>query len=604
MRVCSVSLLLRHFLFGLRDYGTATWEGGEAECDHRPATMRAGRNEDRPMLAGSVATNAAQLRRAARVPCGHCGAVRVDEQIGLEATLPEYLDKLVAVFREVRRVLKPDGLCMIEMGDSYAGAGYSNHANTGRARREDGGKQRHTSNRGVCANLTDLLHPGDERGITLLGGRWIFRATTARKHVLLNDQSTPDRVLTSLLGAKRICIKQGQDDFGQFINLLGAEVELRITDEAGTSRNQGSDIEILLNESENVRIVITQGHLDTEPPLAIAGLRIAPIQDSQAAFSIEKTGEPVAERIRDVEAIGNAVAGDASAEGLLSVDSVDDTVTLKNGFMPDAKHRGNFVVAEASAEQFTLASGDGRIHLTICGVGHCYAPNQHGSLLRYVELYNIANRNAHLGRSKQLMGVPWRLALALQEDGYILRQEVIWHKPSAMPESVTDRVTRAHSTVFMFARSERYYYDADAIREPHADDWYARASSWRDGTGTRMNTEHTPGGNRYGERPFSAPPNPLGANKRSVWTINPEPFPEAHFATWPPSLVKPMILCSTRPGDTVLDPFSGSGTTGVVARSLDRRYVGIELSEKYCAMSVRRLERQTPALPLDWSAAT
>jgi site-specific DNA-methyltransferase (cytosine-N4-specific) len=153
-------------------------------------------------------------------------------------------------------------------------------------------------------------------------------------------------------------------------------------------------------------------------------------------------------------------------------------------------------------------------------------------------------------KPKDLLGIPWRLAFALQDDGWYLRSDIIWHKPNVTPESVKDRPTRAHEYLFMLTRSERYFYDREAIME-------------REGGGER--------------------------NRRTVWSINTQPFPDAHFATFPPALVEPCILASTRPGDFVLDPFFGSGTSGLAAQRLDRGYVGIELRREYIEIAAKRL---------------
>jgi site-specific DNA-methyltransferase (adenine-specific) len=150
-------------------------------------------------------------------------------------------------------------------------------------------------------------------------------------------------------------------------------------------------------------------------------------------------------------------------------------------------------------------------------------------------------------KPKDLHGIPWRLAFALQDDGWYLRADIVWNKPNAMPESVKDRPTRSHEYMFMFTKDEQYYYDRNAVLEPN------------------------------------------GRNCRSVWNINTQPFPGAHFATFPPKLVEPCIKASTRDGDFVLDPFFGSGTVGLVAQQLNRRYVGIELHPDYVALAAERL---------------
>ncbi len=155
-------------------------------------------------------------------------------------------------------------------------------------------------------------------------------------------------------------------------------------------------------------------------------------------------------------------------------------------------------------------------------------------------------------KAKDLLGIPWRLAFALQDDGWYLRADVVWNKPNAMPESVRDRPTRAHEYVFMFTKDEKYFYDRKAILEAN------------------------------------------GRNCRSVWNIHTQGFSGAHFATFPPKLVEPCIKSSTRPGDFVLDPFFGSGTVGLVAQSLERRYVGIELNAEYVSLAAQRIGLEKP----------
>lgn len=157
-------------------------------------------------------------------------------------------------------------------------------------------------------------------------------------------------------------------------------------------------------------------------------------------------------------------------------------------------------------------------------------------------------------KSKDLLGIPWRLAFALQDDGWYLRADVVWNKPNAMPESVKDRPTRAHEYMFMLTKDERYYYDRSAILEEN------------------------------------------GRNCRSVWNINTQGFSGAHFATFPPRLIEPCIKASSRPGDFVLDPFFGSGTVGLVAENLKRRYVGVELNPDYVALAAGRIGLKEPSV--------
>lgn len=189
---------------------------------------------------------------------------------------------------------------------------------------------------------------------------------------------------------------------------------------------------------------------------------------------------------------------------------------------------------------------------------------------------------------KNLIGVPWRVAFALQADGWILRSDIIWAKRNLMPEGVTDRVTKAHEYIFMLTKKPSYYFDDDAIREESDPDQVAhneRYAKEYDVHTARAATTGQPGNvNNIG---IHSRPGKSGRNKRSVWTVSSQPFNEAHFAVYPPELIRPCILAGSKPGDLVLDPFSGSGTTGLVATQEGRRYVGFDLNSDYLDLSLR-----------------
>jgi len=197
-------------------------------------------------------------------------------------------------------------------------------------------------------------------------------------------------------------------------------------------------------------------------------------------------------------------------------------------------------------------------------------------------------------RDKTLLGIPWRVALALQADGWILRSDIIWYKPNAMPASIKDRPTTDHEYVFMLARNKDYYYDADAIREPHVT--FSEQSRMKGGRrhfgkvgGTPESGKNAGNSNLHDAR-WDQAFHPNGRNKRTVWEIPLGKFRDAHFAVYPEKLVEICILASTREGDYVLDPFAGSGTTGVVAYRLARNFTGIELVDKYQGMAQRRID--------------
>lgn len=209
-------------------------------------------------------------------------------------------------------------------------------------------------------------------------------------------------------------------------------------------------------------------------------------------------------------------------------------------------------------------------------------------------------------KPKDRCGVPWRVALALQADGWYVRQDIIWHKPNPMPESVRDRCTSAHEYVFLLSKSPRYYYDAAAIYESSSPSTHARLAqnvAAQIGS-TRANGGMKTNGNMKAvARKLAVPGNgiknngsfdaamavmPDTRNKRSVWTVASAPYAEAHFATFPPALIEPMILAGSRPGDLVLDPFFGSGTVGEVAQRLGRQWLGIDIAAHYAPLQVER----------------
>ena len=190
-------------------------------------------------------------------------------------------------------------------------------------------------------------------------------------------------------------------------------------------------------------------------------------------------------------------------------------------------------------------------------------------------------------KSKDLIGIPWMLAFALRADGWYLRQDIIWHKPNPMPESVKDRCTKSHEYIFLLSKSKNYYYDNEAIKEP-AKDW---------GTRDRTNGKyHNPG---TGLQPHSGlTKSYTKRNKRSVWSVNKKPYKGAHFATFPPELIEPCVLAGSKEGDIVLDPFMGSGTTAMVAKKLGRDYIGCELNKDYASLQTDRISTIPQRLPI------
>jgi len=202
----------------------------------------------------------------------------------------------------------------------------------------------------------------------------------------------------------------------------------------------------------------------------------------------------------------------------------------------------------------------------------------------------------------RLLGMPWRVVFGMEEVGWVLRSDIIWHKTNAMPSSVKNRPTTDHEYVFMFSKSSDYFYNADAIREPHVT--FSEKSRMMGGRGHFGKRGGTPEQGKNGGNPnlhtarWDQAFHPLGRNKRTVWQIPLSKFPEAHFAVFPEKLVETCVMASTRPNDVVLDPFVGSGTVAVVAQQFGRHFIGIDCSAEYCNIAKTRLKKGQPALGL------
>jgi DNA modification methylase len=218
-------------------------------------------------------------------------------------------------------------------------------------------------------------------------------------------------------------------------------------------------------------------------------------------------------------------------------------------------------------------------------------------------------------KPKDLLGIPWMVAFALRADGWYLRSDIIWHKPNPMPESVTDRPTKSHEYVFLLSKSERYFYDADAIAEPVTASTIERLSQptldQQEGSDrvpgkTNGRMKAVPprfGGTKYGDhdspehRTKSGNAYDIGdgtRNARTVWSITTQPYSGAHFATMPPALAERCVKAGSKRGDTILDPFTGAGTTGLVADRLGRDFIGVELNPAYAALARQRIADDSP----------
>ena len=236
---------------------------------------------------------------------------------------------------------------------------------------------------------------------------------------------------------------------------------------------------------------------------------------------------------------------------------------------------------------------DGTLWLNL---GDSYASNTKGSCgpsskqdSNAGSRYNPRKFN-HGVKEKDLMGIPWMVAFALRADGWYLRQDIIWHKPNSMPESMTDRCTKSHEYIFLLSKSLQYYFDAKAIAEQQQQSSRERLTRGWNGDGDRG----YPNGPQNHLKNYmgsfdSVEETPLTRNKRDVWTVTTKPYREAHFATYPPDLIEPCIKAGCPEGGIVLDPFMGAGTTALVAHKLNRNYIGTELNPEYCQIAEKRI---------------
>jgi len=323
-------------------------------------------------------------------------------------------------------------------------------------------------------------------------------------------------------------------------------------------------------------------------------------------------GDENCNHFRDNHVSNSCTTGHSSSqkEGGIA-DSIYKTVCKKCGAVRQDRQLGLEVTPEEYVSKLVAIfsevkrclTDDGTLWLNLGdtyfggGGGNQYSPENNGFMAKSFKAnpeyeksagfnYSYRNKKHEDLKPKDMVGIPWMTAFALRYDGWWLRQDLIWHKPNPMPESVTDRCTKSHEYIFLLSKSQKYYFDYEAILEPYTepmnrwggDKLVANGESmWDDGTGQST----------YRNRNMR--PNENGRNKRDVWTVNTKPYNEAHFATFPENLIVDMVKAGCPPKGLILDPFMGSGTTGLVARKLDRNYVGIELNPKYISIAEQRI---------------
>jgi len=531
----------------------------------------------------------------------------IEGQLGLEKTPEEYIEKMVEIFREVRRVLRSDGTLFLNLGDSYMGSGGAHkehHANPGLSKSFERGGVPHanlcgTSDKApvnyqdhgcLCENLCDVC-------------REVYR-----NHRFHND---------NLL-----------------VSMLIASLFLPNLENKGFESGHSPTLDFSHLESHILNAIRDYGNFVF-------------LSDEQISSFLESMPDEFSRQLLD-ECWQRGNRGEClfCGRSLIS-DASPFSCKLGESLKTSDYTRGNALFA---AEQDNHNQNKNRV-CEYCSVS--FKPQS-----------TVNNKLSQQLKPKDLCGIPWRVALALQADGWWLRSDIIWHKPNPMPESVTDRPTKAHEYMFLLTKSAKYFYDAEAVREKHQPDG-RKVTTTTIGPGAHKNHCGSAGHERW--------PN-SGRNKRTVWTIPTKPFPQAHFATFPPALVEPCILAGTsekgccaecgapweriiekgelvpdnpnykprgnKRGDgfvknamtpsgetqghpnfhyekktigwqptckcnagkkpcVVLDPFLGSGTTAMVAYKHDRKFIGIELSKPYLDdIAIPRIEKETRQLKL------
>ena len=664
--------------WGLRDYGTAQWEGGRADCDHqkKDPTLAARKSTLGPARDGLGADNQAHNSGSAfKGRCGKCGARRIDSQIGLEETPDEYVAKMVRVFREVRRVLRDDGTLWLNLGDSYANASSSSSSpqryfNGQGAVYERGGAPSARRNVGAKSfGVPEGLKPKD-----LVGIPWrVAFALQADGWYLRSD------IVWCLSGGTRVYARTKKGDapttIKDLVRLRPEDVQLwngeKWTQVLGWSKTprKGDEIELELRSGE--RIACTRSHVwptergnvradelrvgdviktctlpEPEQPRAPAALDDEMVGWFVGLYLAEGSRDPsgsiqIASHVKERARYERLQKLAAAFDGTCNVHPGSEngcTINL-HGAMLNAiidMHIGGRIAKDKflkprcwkRSNRFLRAvldgylSGDGhydaengrwrigfcrnyaleasmrtlcarlgvqlRLKLSTTTMGDREFPSFRGEIRFERSEHGNAKDDGEImrigaARAREF----WDIGVEDEPHLFALASGVLTHncKPNPMPESVTDRPTKAHEYLFLFAKSENYYYDADAVREPSRypdDDRKARALISHKSMPTAVIAGIRPGSATYPYR-----------NRRTVWTVASRPFRGAHFATMPPKLVEPCILAGSRPHDIVLDPFNGAATVGLVALQHERRYLGIELNPEYIEMSHKRLRGET-----------
>jgi DNA modification methylase len=510
--------------YGLRDYGTAKWEGGDPECDHKKLY-----DMSKSGLEGGKDTQKASLYY--KDTCGKCGAIRIDSQIGLEPTPEAYVTKLVEVFREVRRVLRKDGCVFLNLGDSYMGSGGAHkpeHANPGLSRSAYRGGVPH-------AKTYD---------------------TSDKEPVNYQDRDCFCESLCDECRRAYLIGKSHSDNLHASMQFVSPSLTIHEHKESQIAHLPTSDFE---NQEDH---------------------------NSNANQDFENLQDLEGERLLSSPASTPGVSFQPLRDECLPKDTLLVCPLCSRSFLPSFQECGCKKVSQSDNHSVSFSTQDqdenklNKDEIDGALVDHTWDKTfDFFSYPHYTTEYHL--------KPKDLIGIPWRVAFALQADGWWLRQDIIWAKPNPMPESVTDRCTKAHEYIFILTKSARYYYDTEAVKEQAN---YPNDKRRPLGSKGAWQIDGRLQGENGGGRPYDH--NTSKRNARSVWTITTKPFKGAHFATFPPEIPERCIKAGSKVGDIVLDPFSGAGTVALVAQRLGRKSIGIDLNPEYIKIAEERLAKE------------
>ena len=642
--------------WGLRDYGTAEWDGGDQECDHKQHFARNdGGRVNTNGFHGSATEGSNKGAINYRDQCPKCGAIRKDRQLGLERTPEEYVARMVDIFREVRRVLKPDGTLWLNLGDSYNGSG-----GAGGDYNAGGIKEGQPKYKG---RNTGSLKPKDLVGIPwrvafalqadgwwlrqdiiwcLSGGTYLYvKSQKGEMPMTVKDMARLDPSTVKLWNGEKWTQLLGTSKSKR----KGDEIELvlRSGERISCTQNHRFETQNGLTEARNIRVgdVLTSCRLPEpaeprETALTMAawlcGLYIA--EGSKSGDTIQISGHAKeTSRLELLTKIAHRFGGHITHTidgnnmsirlyGKVLCAIIDEFVSGKTAkdkcFSTSVWQYSNFFIRTM---MLGYLRGDGHMDLinhrwrlgftrnynlerdlrTACArIGWQITLNPsttkyNGRIfptfrgeIRYKKSdhRNSKNRNEVVEIRKARCRYVYDIGVADEPHLFALASGILTHnsKPNPMPESVTDRCTKAHEYVFLMSKSAKYYYDNEAVKENTASICTRkRASAFRQQDENPNNTLTT-----------------VGRNKRSVWTVTTKPFKEAHFATFPRDLIRPMIQAGCPADGVVLDPFMGSGTTAIEAIYQGKRYIGIDLNPDYCAMAAKRIDAELEQTVIDF----